>query len=141
MAYIPWMQNTGSQNIGIAALDTFPERRVLFDEEQMAEGRAERCLSEDHTFAPGDVHVIERPSLIRPIESPIHTSTAINTIPSETIQISSGVPGVVMYGGGPAAPIIPGASGIVVNMGTIRIASSGGGGSGDSSSSHRPRIL
>ena len=130
---IPGIQPTRSQSIeslGIATLDTFPERRILFEEEQMAKGRAERHMSEEHALGPGDVPITERSSLIRPIDSPICTPTPVSTIPSETIPISSGIPGMVVYGGGPAAPSQPGTSGTVINMGAVRT-TSGGGGVGD----------
>ena len=88
----------------ITELDSFPERRALFEDEDTLRTRAERSQIVEDPFSE---------ELVNPdISVPGISSTGISSRPTppvntsvgRTVPPSTAVPGTVMYGGGPTSP-------------------------------------
>ena len=90
---------------GLSALDAVPERRMLFEDERMTEERARPGIIRE-SFGTEDVAASIESSFIRPLGSLGSTSATVN-VTSHSAVVSSGTTGVLVYGGGPAAPSRP----------------------------------
>ena len=120
----------------ITELNSVPERRTLFDDDETYETRAERSQIVSSPFCEEfrDIHSEEFQI----------TLTGISERPAPPIELSISSPepprvsvtGILGYGGGPASPHRPGTKRTGTSTVSQRVASEGGGGSDDSSSDH-----
>ena len=116
----------------LSALDPFPERRTLFEEDRVREGR-DRQGSEREL--ENGITPIET-SLGQPARGPEGLPVNVNVFSQETV-VTPNTLSTLVYGGGPAAPSRLGLSSTGVSTGRINTGAGGGGGSDSSSHSSR----